>query len=191
MEAGEIWKDIVGFEGYYQISNYGRLKSFKKIKSGRILSNVNNLGWYFNVVLRKKGIKTMKSVKIHRLVAEHFIPNPDGKKYINHKDGNKQNNHVSNLEWCTQAENVKHAIGQNPNILRGMRKYNQEIRPIPIVQFNLDGSLVDFYRNGSDASRATGICQRNILQVASKAEYKPGKTRRQAGGFIWEFIHQL
>ena len=98
----EIWKNVPEFNGIYQISNLGRLKSFKEIKSGRILSNINRQGGYLSVVLQYKGF--IRYTRIHRLVAETFISNPDNKPEVNHIDGNKQNNCVDNLEWVTRKE---------------------------------------------------------------------------------------
>ena len=181
----EIWKDIKGYEGLYQISNCGRLKSFKKISSGYIMSNKNQNGWYFTVALLKNN--TRVTARIHRMVAEAFILNPDNKPEINHKDLNKQNNHVDNLEWVTRKENVSHAIKLCPGMLKGMNNYNKLVRPKPILQYTLTGKLLASYINGFEASVATGVCQRNILQVANKEEYKPGFTRKQAGGYVWKF----
>lgn len=181
----ETWKDIKGFEGIYQISNMGRVKSFKADPNGRILSIKNSKGDYLNIVLCHGNKR--RSVKVHRLVAEAFIPNPDNKPEVNHKDGNKQNNRVENLEWVTRIENQRHALAHNPNILKGMVQYNRYIRPRTIQQFTMDGRFVAEYANSTEAEKATGVCQRNILQVAGREEYKPGKIRKQAGGYIWRF----
>ncbi|MFA5382237.1 MAG: NUMOD4 motif-containing HNH endonuclease [Candidatus Micrarchaeia archaeon] len=181
----ELWRDIKGFEGAYQISNRGRLKSFKFIKLGRILSNKNGKGGYLSVVLQCNG--KIRCTRLHRLVAEAFIPNSKNKDEVNHIDGNKQNNYVENLEWVTKSENVLHAIKRNPNIIAGINHYNQSIRPKPIWQFTLDGEFIAKHTNSAEAQKATGVCYRNILQVASQDEYKPGLTRKQAGGFVWKY----
>ena len=97
----EIWKDIVGYEGLYQISNLGRVKRFLKTNE-RIISGEEVFG-YIQVALYKKGKRKM--VRVHKLVAEMFIPNPNGYTSINHKDWNRKNNIVDNLEWCTQTYN--------------------------------------------------------------------------------------
>jgi hypothetical protein len=181
----EIWKDVKGFEGIYQISNMGRFKSYKGDPNGRILSNKNGKGDYLSVVL-SYGSKR-RYTRIHRLVAEAFVPNPDNKPEVHHKDGNKQNNCAENLEWVTRSENHRHALLQSPNMVKGMVRYNRFIRPKAIQQFSLDGKFVAEYPNAAEAAKATGICRRNILQVANREEYKPGKTRKQAGGFVWRF----
>lgn len=185
----EIWKPVKGFEKYYSISSYGRLKSFKKNKSGKILSLVNKTGWYLSYVLQYKNNR--KSVKIHRLVAEHFIENSDNKPQVNHKDCNKQNNHFKNLEWVTSKENIKHLMKNNKDFIKSMNNYNSFIKPKKIYQYNLKGELINIFNNSVEANIHTGVCARNILQVANKTEYKPGKTRKQAGGFIWKTEKEL
>lgn len=137
------------------------------------------------MVLQKDGRKQF--ARMHRLVAEAFIPNPENKPEINHKDGNKQHNHVDNLEWVTKSENARHAIGMNPDQTQGMNYYNQYIRPKSILQLSLTGEIIAEYPNGHEASAATGVCHRNIIQVASGTEYKPGKVRKQAGGYGWRY----
>ena len=99
----EIWKDIPGFEGLYQASNEGRIRSLTRqvynyIKPGRILkSNIKNSGYLYLSI--SNGNNKFKHANVHRLVALAFIPNPDSKPQVNHKDGNRLNNNVDNLEW--------------------------------------------------------------------------------------------
>jgi hypothetical protein len=184
----EVWKDIEGFEGEFQISNAGRLKSFKALANGRILKNTNKNGWYLTHVLYHSGQKVNgKTSRIHRLVAKHFIPNPYNLPEVNHMDLNKQNNYVDNLEWVSRKQNSHHAVKNKPSITAGMIKYNQTVRPRVIHQFDLQGNLVGEYINGAEASMTTNVCHRNILQVANRTEYRPGLTRKTAGGFIWKF----
>lgn len=101
----EIWKPVPDYPAY-EVSNFGRVKSFKQGKQ-RILKPILKYG-YFYVMLYK--VNKSKQISVHRLVAQLFIPNLDNKPEINHIDGNKQNNHVSNLEWCTSSENERHAV---------------------------------------------------------------------------------
>ena len=96
----EIWKDIIGFEGIYEISNLGRIR---RIKTGRILSTRRSDGWYITVTLYKDKKRYGKS--LHRLVSEAFIPNPDILPEVNHRDEDKTNNRVDNLEWCDRSYN--------------------------------------------------------------------------------------
>ena len=116
----EVWKDIKGYEGLYQISSYGRVKSLiswnghKYIKKTKIINGweqkPNKNGKYSRMKISLRKNKGKNDVMVHRLVAEAFIPNPENKPLINHIDGNPLNNHYTNLEWCTQKENVNHAI---------------------------------------------------------------------------------
>lgn len=117
MEVKEIWLDIKNWEGMYQVSNLGRVRSLdrkvgharqpNRIYKGKILKNVLN-SHYLNVSLSRNC--EWGPYNIHRLVAETFIPNPHNKPQVNHKDGNKLNNYVSNLEWVTRSENSQHAV---------------------------------------------------------------------------------
>lgn len=115
----ELWRDIPGYEGHYQVSNHGNVRStpgkvtyspfhgFRKWKC-RVLKPKNRLGRDYHVTLWRDG--KPKSFYIHRLVGLAFIPNPYNKPTINHKDGDPHNNHVSNLEWATYKENNDHAV---------------------------------------------------------------------------------
>lgn len=127
----EEWKDVVGFEGFYQISNFGRLKS---------------LGGWCGTAKRKEGIRSIsythdgyakarlmhqgkdKTVRIHRLVAETFIPNPENKETVNHKDGDKTNNFANNLEWVNRTEQMHHAYDLGLKASRiGSDNYNAKL----------------------------------------------------------------
>lgn len=182
----EIWKDIKCFEGEYQISNFGNLRHFSK-GEWRLRKNTNKTGWYFNVILYGKSHK--KSCKIHRLVAEAFIPNPENKPQVNHIDCNRQNNHIENLEWVTAKENMQHAIKNKPEFLKPMNNYNKFIRPNKIAQYSLNEEFIEEFANAKEAYYKTGVCARNILQVANKTPFnKNGGIRKQAGGFIWKLV---
>lgn len=101
----EIWQDIKGYEKLYQISNLGRVRSLIK-KHPKIIKQ-HNIGVYKRIGLSKN--KQKKNYLVHKLVAETFIPNPENLPCVNHKDGNKENNNVNNLEWCTYQYNNRHA----------------------------------------------------------------------------------
>ncbi len=122
----EVWKDIKNFENLYQISNLGRVKSLikKGRKSERILKNFLDRCGYLNNILVKDKIKT--KYKNHRLIAIAFIPNCKNKPCINHKDGNKQNNNIDNLEWVTYSENERHSydVLKRKASLYGKKKIN-------------------------------------------------------------------
>lgn len=112
--VGEIWKDIIGYEGLYQISNFGRVKSFpRRGTTTKILKPRINRQGYLLVDLCKNA--KSKRFPLHRLVAQAFISNPENKPEPNHEDGNKFNNHVSNLKWVTKSENIQHAMNNGLN----------------------------------------------------------------------------
>lgn len=182
----EEWKWIEGYEGRYAISNKGRLKSYLSDKDGKILSQTNQFGWYFTVNLKDENGK-MSTKRIHVLVAEHFIGEIPKGYHVHHKDGNKQNNVVTNLEIIHPSKHREETLKVKPQIVTGMNKYNQYERPKEILMFDKEGNYLASFPNSKIAEEITGVCHRNILQVASKDEYKPGKIRRTAGGFIWKF----
>lgn len=132
----EIWKDINGLEGGYQISNFGRIKSLprlvlcKGLKSTR-LTKENFVrpqvrkGKYLKVKLTFNG--KLEQPTIHRLVANHFIPNPENKPQVNHIDGNQSNNHIDNLEWVTGKENMHHWMYRQGRVKTGERHSNSKL----------------------------------------------------------------
>lgn len=145
---GEIWKDVVGYEGYYMVSSHGRLVSlWRRVRYGSVLlpkqpkliSDTSTCDRYNNVVLKVNGTK--KSVHVHRLVAEAFLSNPLGYRCIDHIDGDKTNNHISNLRWCTDL------INQNNPVTRAkqratLRAKHSKFAPIKVVGIKSNGEVV-------------------------------------------------
>jgi len=163
----EVWIDIVGFVGKYQISNYGRVKSIKRKYAGeKILKLQIDKNGYHRVSL-----KNGKSyyLPVHRLVAQAFIPNPDNLPCVNHKDENKQNNCVDNLEWCTVAYNNTYGSRYNLN-------------EKPVLQFDLNGNLINKYKSVSDAARINNYKTQSIQGVCCGY-----KSRKTAYGFKWTY----
>ena len=134
MRALVIWKDVEGFEGIYKISNEGVLISTPRFGvKGGVKKRTKIERGYESYSLHKDGKSCNKLV--HRLLAEHFIPNPDNKPYVNHIDGNPSNNTLDNLEWVTQLENIQHAIRTGLMNNKGENHYgakltNQEVLEI-------------------------------------------------------------
>ena len=182
----EIWKPVVGYEGFYEVSNIGRVRSLarivecndgrkRKIKDRTLKSSRNN-GGYYGITLHKDGCT--KFVNIHRIVAEAFVPNPLEKEEVNHKDENPSNNHASNLEWVTHKENINYGTRTER-----AREATTKLQGKAVQQFSKDGKLVAEYESISIAYRATGAFISNIVKCA-RGEYKT------AGGYIWKYKNE-
>jgi hypothetical protein len=170
----EIWKDISGYEGLYQISNYGKVKSFKKEKNfGHLLSfSINHKG-YYQIVLTKN--KKPKNWLVHRLVALVFIPNPNNLPQVNHKDTNKTNNCVENLEWITNEDNIKHAWEHNLFPKGNERKCCRKVN-----QYDLDGNFIKQWDYVRGIEKELGFDNRAICRCCR------GK-RPTAYGYKWKY----
>lgn len=163
----EIWKDVVGWEGHYKVSSYGRVMSFHKKKS-HLLSNCVGTHGYC-VVLLHDGKGQRKNERVHRLVAQAFISNPNNYPYINHKDEDKTNNRVENLEWCTAKYNTNYGTcKERIGLTNG----------VSVLKYDLDGNLVYEYRTMSEVEREEGIDHANICMCCK------GKISH-CNNFIW------
>lgn len=178
----EIWKDVPSYEGYYQASNLGRIRSYDRIilrpkgnylKKGRILKPQNGTNGYHVISLRKN--KIGGTVSLHRIIASTFIPNPENKKCVNHINGNKKDNNINNLEWTTYSENIKHAFKNKLNKgLKGEKKpisklKNKEVLDIKKMlgkgltnveiakTYNVDARTISCIKTGVSWSWLTGI----------------------------------
>ena len=159
----EIWKDIDGFNDY-QISNFGNVKSFKRYKDGKIRKNYLNGRGYCFTNMRKNGKYYFKL--IHRLVAQAFILNPNEKPTVNHIDGIKTNNNISNLEWATYSENMQHSYDTNLNSSLGIKnsqaKLTEEnVRQIRYLKFKKNMKCVEI-------SKMFNISKRSIYDIILK-----------------------
>lgn len=170
-EEKEIWKEIDGFPDY-EISNLGRVCSFKG-KYPRILKPRKNSCGYLQVTLCISG--KMIEKKIHRLVAEAFIPNPKNKPEVNHIDEDKSNNIADNLEWVTCRENNNHGT-RNKRAAESRMNYKSFSKSV--VQYTTDGVFLAEYPSTMEAERVTGIDRSSICHVC-RGKYKT------AGGYIW------
>ena len=166
----EIWKDIKGDEGLYQISNFGKVK-----RKNRILKN-RKISQYKGVALSKEG--KVKNYTIHRLVAQAFIDNPKNKKEVNHIDGNKDNNMVNNLEWVTRQENQQHAYDTGLCAVR-LGKDNKHSKKILQIDIHTHKIINIFYGTG-DIRRKYGYHYSAIIKCCNNQ-------RKTAYNFIWQY----
>ena len=171
----EEWKDIDGYEGLYQISNKGRVKSFRQWKRAScpaeyLLKPSVAQNGYLQVTLYKA--KTKRKFLIHRLVALAFVPNPNSFLCINHKDENKQNNAADNLEWCTVQYNNSY----------GTAKYRRLLTmSYPVAQKLASGEVIAIYMSTAIAEEITRISKREITACLRGA-------LQSAGGFVWSKV---
>jgi hypothetical protein len=168
----EIWKDVVGYEGLYQVSNLGRVRSFgfDKWHKGKIIKGCfDGKKKYLFVSLHKEG--KSKGFNIHRLVATAFIPNPNNLPQVNHKDENKENNCVENLEWCTSIYNTTYnnVAYKKADVLRKK-----------VSQYLPDGTWIATYSSEMEAARQTGFAASHISAVCRGQQ-------SFAYGYIWKF----
>lgn len=166
----EIWRDIEGFEGLYQVSNLGRVK---RVTTGRVLKGCKDKDGYLRVKLCKNNVGCYKL--IHRLVAQAFIPNHENKPQVNHIDEDKTNNMVSNLEWMTAKENSNHGTRNE----RTSKKQS-----IPIIATNLKtGNSTEFYGT-SECARQLGLNHSHITDVLKgRLKQTKGFTFKYNGGY--------
>ena len=159
----ETWRAIAGYEGLYQVSNLGRVKSLNYNHTGtdKILKPGKNQGGYLRVGLSKDG--HTKHLLVHRLVAEAFIQNQNNLETVNHKDEVKTNNVASNLEWMSRGDNKRYSANKSAKM------FDKQT-----------GELLATFPSTREAERVTGINQSNISECCK------GK-RKSAGGYIWRY----
>lgn len=172
-----MWKDIEGFEDYYQVSNCGLVKSLSrtitrgngsyKIKE-RILSPAKHKSGYLYVVLSKDGLDYVK--KVHRLVAEAFVPNPNNLPCVNHKDENKRNNVATNLEWCTHQYNINYS----GNTIKAAKAIS-----VKIVSIDKDGNktLYDSINLAARYINGDASCITKVAKLINKSHK----------GYVWRY----
>ena len=180
--TNEIWRPIAGWEGFYSVSSRGQVRSEDRYVSykdgrkprlwkGKILAQSLDSDGYSCVGLHRSG--KVKNGKVHRLVADTFIPRQRGKTQINHLNEIKTDNRVENLEWCTVAENNTYGT----HCVRA-----GEHHKVPVNQYTADGVFIASYGSQIEAAGSTGVSQGNIA-VCCKGE----RGRFLAGGFHWEY----
>ena len=188
----EIWKPIKDYEGLYEISNLGRVKSLNYSRTGKeqILKPQKRKNGYLGVILCYKN--TQKQVNIHRLVAEAFIPNPENKPYVDHINTDKLDNRACNLRWVTQKENLNNLLTKDK---MNSRKQSEETKKklseshknsdktirIKVVQLNKDtNELIKIWNSATEAEREGGFANNNINRCC-RGKYKTHK------GYKWMY----
>ena len=176
----EVWKDIKDYEGLYQVSNLGNVRSLDKIlkayiknqkniiRKGKKLKPRYDKKGYQMVVLYKNGIG--KNFKVHRLVAEAFIPNPNNLPQINHKDETKRNNIFTNLEWCDCKYNNNY--GNHKTF--GNKK---------VIMLDKNNNKINIFDSVNEASKKTNIIATSIGKCCNKKQ-------KTAGGYVWEYCRE-
>ena len=180
------WKDIVGYENEYQINQFGEIRTLKdspKLKKYDVLKpQISKRNGYVYQMLYKNGKE--KLLRVHRLVAMAFLPNPNNLPQVNHKDGNKQNNSVDNLEWCEQSDNMKHAYKNGLQIpSENQRKAiinTNKLKQKKVCQIK-DGEIINTFSGISEASRQTKI---SISCISRCCNLK----RKSTNGYEWRFL---
>ncbi len=175
----EEWRPVKGYEGLYEVSDLGRVRSLNWCGSGtmKVLVLGSHSAGYKQIYLHKDGNKKPHSV--HRLVAESFLPNPKNLPQVNHKDLNKTNNCVENLEWCTASQNAIH-YRRNSIIAVGTRSSKKRNTCRPITQFDADGNIIGNWENCLTIKHSCGYNQTSIFECCE------GK-RKTAYGYIWRY----
>lgn len=173
----EIWKDIVDYEGIYQVSNYSRIRN----NNGDIRKTKKNNRDYTMISLYKDGKEKTKLV--HRLVAQAFIPNPNNLLQVNHIDEDKNNNNATNLEWCSNLYNRRYGTGYQRSVENHDYKKIGLKNSKRVKQYDLNSNFIKEHLGVMIASRETGINESGIRRVC----YKKAKS---AGGFRWEYCNE-
>lgn len=186
----EIWKDIPGYENWYQASSRGRIRSlnreiiksngWKQLWPGRILRPSVSTNKYLMVVLTKMGVR--RSYTVHRLIISSFIENVDFKIDVNHIDSNKMNNSIDNLEYATRSENMRHAYSSGGLTGKCKGRLGRE-SPLSkkLVQRDDTGSVLNVFYGTAEAHRVTGLPQPGISCACNKPDVK-------YKGFYWNYL---
>lgn len=167
-----IWKDVVGYEGKYRVSNMGEVMSI--INNPHLMTRSLSSSGYLIVTLSNNG--AVRHENVHAVVANAFVENKDGKPWINHIDGNKLNNRADNLEWVTPRENHNHAVKLGLKPARPMGK----ARSFPVLQFDTDGSFIKEWKNRAEAAKYYN-CHPDSIRHCIRGKVKTCK------GYIWKY----
>lgn len=168
----EIWKPIKGYEGLYEAGTSGLIRN---AKTKEIKSTRPNERGYLVVELYKGNVRNHKLV--HQLIAKTFIPEEQWNESINHKDEDKQNNRIDNLEFCTMIENIKYGTR---GLRSGLARFNHPLRSKKILQLTKNGVIIKEWCSIAEAYRQTKICRQNIVKCLKGL-------RNHAGGYQWKY----
>ena len=172
-------REIKGYEGHYSINETGEIFNIQTGKKKK--SSLGNHGYYVVDLFKNNKRKTYL---VHRLVADAFLENPQKKRTVNHKDGNRQNNHIENLEWATYSENIKHSygeLGRKAHMTGRIDKLNHNSKPV--LMLSLEGVLINKFDSIMGAERKTGVLNNAIVA------HLKGRSS-QAGGYIWRYADE-
>lgn len=204
-DASEIWKDIKGYEGLYQVSNLGRVKSLPRVIDRKTKGKRQTEGQILNPW--KRGMKGgeylcveiwEKTYSVHRLVAQAFIPNPENKEEIDHINRNRFDNRVENLRWATRIENQnnpltkehrKNIAKKGEDAWRWMKRGAENGKSKAVEQYDMEGNYIATFESVREAGRITGVGYRGIAMVANGTTRCGDKIVRhhKAGGYIWKW----
>lgn len=184
----EVWKSIEGYEGKYEISNLGRIRSLQdNLGRKRILVLKPRIGKQGYLYLNLWSGSIGKPRKIHRLVAQAFCEKPQGAECVNHKNGVKTDNRAENLEWCTNSYNIRHAysiglIQPTKGERDGMYGVHGKDHPSskPVLQYALDGTFIREWENPIEAGKTLHLCGGSIQRCARG-------DRKTAFGYLWKY----
>lgn len=180
----EIWRQAVGYEGFYEVSTAGRIRSLrcKKAPSKLLYPRINRTGYYCLTLCVK--YKRWDG-ELHRLIALTFIPNPENKPCVNHKNGIKTDNRIQNLEWVTRSENMKHAVKMGLINFKDRKQVDRSgaLNPMAksVIQYDLTGNKIQEYETLTKAAQSVGGCRVAIRNCAE------GKTKKSSG-YIWRYV---
>lgn len=171
----EKWKPVVGWEGKYQVSSFGRVVFFSRNlpKTWKNITTTQHREGYIFVKFYKKedGVNKSKTKYIHRLVAEAFIQNPENKPYVNHKNCDKTDNRVENLEWCTAKENVAHAkINNRLRYLRGEESYKSVLTEKQVREIRIEYANGGVFQN--EIAKRYGVNKATIYYIVRRINWK-------------------
>jgi len=183
----EVWKPIEGYEGFYEVSNLGRVRSYKPKANSKLLRRITpviltpQINEHGYMVICLGGRKSLKTWRVHRLVAMHFVENTEGKPFVNHIDGNKSNNKANNLEWCTKSENMVHAVRTG---LLKPKKGKDNGRSRRVKMYDMDGNFVKAFDSAIEGARYCGRKDQTNVTACCRGKIP------HSYGYIWRYADE-